>query len=218
MTSYRYLGYGVTNENGIAKLDHKPNGDPLTNSYTDIGAGKVDLVASLDDEITEDSLVSQPTTLTDCIMYETGTGSSVNAMIRWSGSSSVTPTNDGLSMVNNGSSGTTYVGIDKEGTSSSVTDWIEWEDFVFEFEAVSNDGCVFQLRPATSTMVQYYLNNLTAGDIFRAEYTNGTVKLFKNNVQQGGDYSFTDGELTAIRFGIPNGKSATIKNITLYPI
>ena len=205
------IGYGITNSQGIAVLDHDAN-DQSIEGYVGEGAGSINIKCECG------RVVSQPTTVTDCIMYETGTGSSVNAMIRWGGSTSVTLTNNGLSIVNNASSGPYYVGIDKEGSSSTVTDWIEWKDFVFEFEAVNNEGCMFQLRPATSTTVQYNLTNLTTGDIFRAEYTNGTVKLFKNNVQQGSDYSFTNGELTSIRFAIPNGKSATIKNIKLYPI
>ena len=42
--TYNYLGYGVTDENGIAKLDHDANGDSISHSYTGTGAGKIDVV------------------------------------------------------------------------------------------------------------------------------------------------------------------------------
>ena len=34
MTTYRYLGWGKTNENGIAKLDHNSEGQKIEHSYT----------------------------------------------------------------------------------------------------------------------------------------------------------------------------------------
>ena len=59
MTTYKYLGYGVTDENGVAHLDHDANGDPLTHSYTGVGAGEIDVLASLDNPITSSSIVSE---------------------------------------------------------------------------------------------------------------------------------------------------------------
>ena len=61
MVNYRYLGYGITNEQGIAHLDHDANGDPITHSYTGTGAGELDIIASLDDntKISESSLQIQ---------------------------------------------------------------------------------------------------------------------------------------------------------------
>jgi hypothetical protein len=75
-TTYTPIGYGITDENGIAKLDHDMNGDSLTHSYTGTGAGKVDIVASLDSEIGDGSLVSETYELLDCKMYDDGTSSS----------------------------------------------------------------------------------------------------------------------------------------------
>ena len=61
MANYRYLGYGITNEQGIATLDHDANGDPITHSYTGTGAGEIDIVASLDDtsKISDSSIQSE---------------------------------------------------------------------------------------------------------------------------------------------------------------
>ena len=70
MTTYKYLGYGVTDENGVAHLDHDANGDPLTHSYTGVGAGEVDVLASLDKPITDGSIVSGTYPVLDTIVYE----------------------------------------------------------------------------------------------------------------------------------------------------
>lgn len=73
MANYRYLGYGITDENGIAKLDHDANGDPITHSYTGTGAGKVDIVASLDDQshISDSSIQSETYEVLDAKIFET---------------------------------------------------------------------------------------------------------------------------------------------------
>ena len=34
MTTYRYLGWGKTNSDGIAKLDHNSEGQEIEHSYT----------------------------------------------------------------------------------------------------------------------------------------------------------------------------------------
>ena len=73
MTSYRYTGYGVTDSNGIAKLEYDSEGNPLTHSYTGVGAGKVNIVASLDSTIDADSLISEPKEVLDCIKIDYGT-------------------------------------------------------------------------------------------------------------------------------------------------
>ena len=70
MTNYRYLGYGVTNENGVAKLDHDAQGQEISHSYTGVGAGEIDVLASLDNPIAEGSIVSQPYEVHDCIFYD----------------------------------------------------------------------------------------------------------------------------------------------------
>ena len=76
-TTYRYLGYGVTNNKGVAKLDHDAQGNPITHSYTGTGAGKVDIVASLDDSshISESSIQSEIYELMDCYKMDIGTTS-----------------------------------------------------------------------------------------------------------------------------------------------
>ena len=72
MANYRYLGYGITNEQGIATLDHDANGNPIDHSYTGTGAGEIDIVASLDDNthISERSIQSETYSLWDTLFFD----------------------------------------------------------------------------------------------------------------------------------------------------
>ena len=70
MAKYRYMGYGTTDSNGIAKLDHDAQGQAVTHSYTGTGVGEVDIVASLDEEIVEGSIVSEIFVIDDCYWIE----------------------------------------------------------------------------------------------------------------------------------------------------
>ena len=72
MTYYKYLGYGVTNSEGVAHLDHDADGEPIDHSYTGVGAGEIDVLASLDNPIVEGSIVSVPCNVLDCYKYDEG--------------------------------------------------------------------------------------------------------------------------------------------------
>ena len=67
---YKYLGWGITNENGVAKLDHDAQGQEIEHSYTGTGAGEIDVLASLDNPIVEGSIVSETYEVLDCIKYD----------------------------------------------------------------------------------------------------------------------------------------------------
>ena len=60
MTSYRYLGYGTTDSNGVAHY-----------TYTGTGAGEVDVIASLDNPISQGSIVSETLSIYDTLWYDT---------------------------------------------------------------------------------------------------------------------------------------------------
>ena len=71
--SYVYLGYGTTNSEGVAHLDHDADGEPISHSYTGVGAGEIDVVASLDNPVDESSIVSEPYSVWDVIKYDDAT-------------------------------------------------------------------------------------------------------------------------------------------------
>ena len=66
---YKYLGYGVTDSNGVAKLDHDAEGQELQHSYTGVGAGEVDVVASLDNPVSSGSIVSETYSIWDTLFH-----------------------------------------------------------------------------------------------------------------------------------------------------
>ena len=68
----RYLGYGYTNSQGIAKLEYDADGEPLTHSYTGVGAGKLDIVAE------SGSLQSETYAIYDCIVFDNAISSDYN--------------------------------------------------------------------------------------------------------------------------------------------
>ena len=71
MTSYRYLGYGVTDSNGVAHLKKNAK-DQDIDGYTGVGAGEIDIIASLDNPIVDGSIVSVPCNVLDCYKYDEG--------------------------------------------------------------------------------------------------------------------------------------------------
>ena len=85
MTVYKYLGYGVTNESGVAKLEYNSEGQKRDHSYTGVGAGEIDVVASLDNPVESGSIVSETLPVLDTLMYDTGTDATHNI---WTGSTS----------------------------------------------------------------------------------------------------------------------------------
>lgn len=69
---YKYLGWGKTNENGVAKLEYNSEGQKFDHSYTGVGAGEIDVVASLDKPIVDGSIVSEIFPVFDYFLYDSG--------------------------------------------------------------------------------------------------------------------------------------------------
>jgi hypothetical protein len=140
--TYNYLGYGVTDSNGKAKLEYDAQGNPLTHSYTGTGAGEVDIVASLDSEITDGSLVSETYSVLDCSYFDSGTtGTVYSGWVNKNATLSSQGGTDGTLFSNSGSSfGTFYA--NKNGTSGSS--WSDLYDYSaplkIEFDVVSVTG------------------------------------------------------------------------------
>lgn len=198
----KLIGTAVTDENGEATI-----------TYTGTGAGKLNIVAE------SGTFQSEIYGLTDAIFYDTCTTGTVPNMVKKSAGSTIMSSDEnGLYCENPLTTGTIYLGLDKEQSSQSITDWIDWCDVAFEFEYVSHTGnVVFQLRPQSSSVIQYALNNCSNGDIIRVEYSNGVVNVFKNNTQVVTG-NMNVGELTAIRFSLAPSNTLTIKNLKLWNI
>ena len=102
-----------------------------------------------------------------------------------------------------------------------MSDLVDWNDFICEFtyhEATSSSGLTLQTRDANGQVNERSLSgmSLTDGDIVKIVYTNNTLKYYKNDVQQGSNYTHCTGHVM-IRFGITNN-SIRFTNFKVYPI
>lgn len=216
---YRYLGWGITNENGVAKLDHDANGDAIEHSYTGVGAGEIDILASLDNPVDEGSIVSETYSVLDAQFYDSGTTGTPNT--EWWKSSSLTLTSDdtGLTATND-SSTTYYLSPNKVGTSKSqISDLVEWDEFACEFTYHEHSGGIFlETRDSNNQLNQrgFGVINASEGDVIKLVYTDNTLKYYKNDVQNGSNYTNCTGDVM-IRFSITNG-SIRFSNFKVYPI
>ena len=138
---YKYLGYGVTDSNGVAKLDHDAEGQELQHSYTGVGAGEIDVIASLDNPIDEGSIVSETLPVYDAWMRDGGVTGDVNNddwFVQTGGSRTVG--SDGT--VFSGDTANLYAWINKHGTThSGIADIAEYSgDYGIELTVVEING------------------------------------------------------------------------------
>lgn len=120
----RYLGYGVTNNSGVATLDHAPDGTTLSHSYTGVGAGKIDVVAE------SGSLQSETYSILDCNWYDDGV-TSPKTVTWWKPSSNFTETiEDTGTTITNSTSSTNHYWVKNYSQ-------IDIGAFVVEFDLLS---------------------------------------------------------------------------------
>lgn len=218
MIRYRYLGYGITNNGGVAKLDHDKNGNPIQHSYTGSGVGELDIVASMDNPIIGGSLVSETYEVLDAMFYDSGTDGTLNSEW-WKSSSQLSLTEDTTGITaSTTSSSMFYVAPNKKGTSkSSIDDMVEWNDFICEFTFVSQTGNQsFMLRDTNANARSISFNGFNEGDVLKIKYTNNTVTAWKNDTPISTSGSSVNGDVM-IRFNISNG-SIKFKEFKAYPI
>lgn len=134
------------------------------------------------------------------------------------GSLNVESSDNGITLTNS-TSNTYYFSPNKYGTSkSSMTDLVEWNEFICEFRYISHTANIeLQLRDGTGTLSRIYFSNLNLnnGDVIKLQYTNNTLTATVN----GNPISFTGGTSgdVMIRFAINNG-TLVFKEYKVYPI
>lgn len=212
MANYRYLGYGITNEQGIATLDHDSNGNPITHSYTGTGAGELDIIASLDDstKISESSIQSVPYELWDTICYDTGTDSTHSC---WVDNSNIelTRSETGTTVLNKISSNVYLYAND--GTTGDY-DFTPAFCIEFDFELLTpNANCQIQLFDSSN-------NNFTTWITTAGHYK---IKVNETNVEWWIGTSQQTGKTVAlgnsfVRFLMQGNNSFKFSNFKIYSI
>ena len=209
MTSYRYLGYGRTDANGVAHLKKNASGQDV-NGYVGTGAGEVDVIASLDNPISQGSIVSEPYNVFDAIAYFDGV---VNNHFK---NATETIVDDGIQVTSTSQN----IFFQKNGTQLFIpTD----TDFAVEFNLKFNSGSsgfyagfttANDTRGTNMQVVQQTTNNL-----YKLTVVDGVFTLYCDGVEVNH---------TSISFSVANcgfcitdwqqDLDVTIKDFKVYPI
>ena len=222
--TYVYLGYGVTDENGKAKLEYDTTGTPITHSYTGTGAGEIDIVASLDSTIDDSSLVSETYSIIDGIFYDGGTTGNTNGGFYYNifSSSDVTHSTD--------STGTTVQNL----TSSLKTLRVKFANST-ELQFPNQCKIEFDCLGITGNVSLQVWKSNTSGDYRGIDLDNalgglsqahmsleltGSNAIFKVNdtVKLDTSFSFVSSGNMSIRFLLEDNCSFKYKDFVVYPI
>ena len=192
MTVYKYLGYGVTNENGIAKLDHDAQGQEISHSYVGTGAGEIDVVASLDNPVVEGSIVSETYSILDALFYDEAISNAKASQY-----SDVTTdrsySDNGTTLSKTATSGTTYCNT----VIGNTKNWFDFTkkyqvDFDFSFERADNSSAVGIGFGSNGFNLHNLFNSALTGNGHLKIVTDGnTYQLYLDNVPKGTPLTIT---------------------------
>lgn len=213
--TYNYLGYGITDSNGKAKLEYDAQGNQLSHSYTGTGAGEVDIVASLDSSITDSSLVSETFVITDCVFRDGGVTGDSN-YTQFYGYTNFNPqvSNEGTLLTNSvASTYNYYANID---STSDLYDFTA--PFCLEFDVVNFTGTVGTqiAESGQSGAIRTFSQLGITGACHLKITVDGSQISYQidNGTPITQDYTTTTARVSII---INNG-TLTYKNFMIYPI
>ena len=221
MTNYTYLGWGTTDSNGVAKLDHDANDDPINHSYTGSGVGEVDVVASLDKPIVSGSVVSEPYNVWDTNFGDGGVTGNTNGGFYYTQDQTVVSrqTDNTGTTVTNLTSSLQTIRVNKPNTSIDEKDWVA--PLNIEFDILSYTGIVYlQLWKSNNTYenVSVNLSNFLTGvsnPHMKVLVADGKMKVYVNDELKT-DLVLTFGGLFGIRLLLSNNASFKYKNFFIY--
>ena len=186
MTTYRFIGTGVTDSNGVARLTKDPQGQTI-NGYTGSGVGEVDFIASLDNPIVDGSIVSETYQVYDYIAFDNAIYSD-NHQSQWqhtdNKSTTTLPTDDSGTVITATSSELYNYFIRTIGANSNNC---FTGDLAVEFDIVSvadRSNVRVQLSDGTNTSYA----NLLSLRVYENNHVlitvkNGYVRYYVNNNQ-----------------------------------
>ena len=214
-TYYSYVSFIVKNlsvfsyESIVASGSH----GACLGEYVGTGSGLKNFYAQ------SGSFVSEIFVVTDSQFYDSGTTGTPNTEW-WKNNNSLqlTSDNNGLT-ASNSTSSTYYLAPNEIGTpKSSMSDLVDWNDFICEFTYRSHTGTInLELRDSGGNVGRITFNNLTLsdGDVFKIQYTNNTITATLNNTPL--TVSGTVSGDVMIRLAVLNA-NIVFKDFKVYPI
>ena len=192
----RYLGYGYTNAQGVAKLEYDSEGNALTHSYTGVGAGKIDIVAE------SGTLQSETYEVLDCAFLDIATTGNTNS--NWSnayGSPSVSTDSTGTTitasstirrqttvsfvgdfeiLVNLKANGTFYFGVRDTNSNNMVRYPVtDTEDYLYKIRRVNGvfNGYISTDNGSSWSSISPSVSQMTTEQCTFVFYTNQTTEV-----------------------------------------
>lgn len=214
---YRYLGYGVTDTNGVAHLDHDPNGNPISHSYTSAGVGEVDIIASLDNPIVEDSIVSDQKSIFDALFYDEATS---NAKANQYSDVTVNRSysNDGTTLSYTADEGTRYcntvIGATRNWFDANKKYQIEM-DFSFTRSA-TNCACGIGFGSNAYNLHNLFGGGLSGSGHLKVTTDGNSYQIYLNDTPKGTPITITG--VSGFYFTIYRTASLTFKNLKIWQI
>ena len=198
--AYRLLGSGTTDSNGRA-----------THTYTGVGAGELDVVASLDNPIVSGSVQSEPYSIWDTLFFDDGVTSPKTA--NWNNYQSrltVTVDETGTTLLRDASSGTGYY----------LTPSAYATPFVMEFEMVSisnktNCGIDFAVNGNDNNKTFNALV-INSGDAIKLTYDGTTIKVYRNGSSTPNEIALSVSGNIDIGFVVGVNESIKFKDLKIY--
>lgn len=213
MIKYRYLGYGVTNSNGVAHLTNGADGQPLSeNGYKGTGKGLTQIVASTDDQshISESSLQSEIYGVLDTLFFDNCTDDSKKSTwFRYNNSVSE-PVFDNTGM---------FVERTETGNGFLVCNSVAMDtkpfglDFAVEFDVVSATG---EVRFLSVDGDWNRCDTLTANEHIKVEFYSNKQVITRNTTTNTYTHSNTGNQ--GVRFQFVGVGSIKLKNVKVYSI
>ena len=207
MVAYRYLGSALTNANGVATFD-----------YQGTGAGEIDVIASLDNPITDGSIVSETYQLYDCTFKDTAIQSDYNNTI-WSATNC------------DATRGTEYTELTEHTVGTSFTDRFKGDyaipndNMCIEFDVYQVDGAntntILYLTKSNGTSL--YMASIGASNFSVGEWCHFKIELTGANSCKinGSTRTFSSSATETVMFGftsVSDNTTIRYKNLKVYPI
>ena len=216
MATYRCVGRGVTDSNGVAHLTHDCSGNPLQSSgYVGSGKGQTQFITSLDNpsQINDGSLQSETYSVLDTIAFDNATLSDHND-IWYTNNASVTRGADNTVITATAQWGAIYLGNPTTRTQLNLLNnadkiCIEWigsnVQGINGFNIRYNDGS------------NRYIGFITGTGLHKAILSKTRVDLYLDNVWKSGwDISTTNAYLQSV--ASENGMEFNFKDLKIYQI